>query len=83
MGGADGNVSQKATDMKKDAEELLKKATNGMETLKSMCTAVLNLAESDTVSTPDAICVTHHYNDLFLMAFWCWAFGVASGADTV
>lgn len=43
VGGADGNVNQKATDMKKEAEDLLKKATKGMETLKSMCTTVLNL----------------------------------------
>ncbi|KAI7793829.1 laminin subunit beta-2 [Triplophysa rosa] len=36
VGGADGNVNQKATDMKKEAEELLNKATKGMETLKKL-----------------------------------------------
>uniref|UniRef100_A0A672SL20 Laminin subunit beta-2-like n=1 Tax=Sinocyclocheilus grahami TaxID=75366 RepID=A0A672SL20_SINGR len=35
-GTGEGNISQKAIEMKKEAEELLKKATTGMETLRSM-----------------------------------------------
>lgn len=35
-GTGEGNISQKAIDMKKEAEELLKKATTGMETLRKL-----------------------------------------------
>lgn len=36
-GSAAGNINQRAKDMKKEAEDLLKKATEGLEKLKSMC----------------------------------------------
>lgn len=44
-GSAAGNINQRAKDMKKEAEDLLKKATEGLEKLKSMCqsTVVLEL----------------------------------------
>ncbi|XP_016110312.1 laminin subunit beta-2-like isoform X2 [Sinocyclocheilus grahami] len=35
-GTGEGNISQKAIEMKKEAEELLKKATTGMETLRKL-----------------------------------------------
>jgi len=41
-GTGEGNVNQRAIEMKKEAEELLNKATMGMETLRSMCPTALN-----------------------------------------
>ncbi len=42
-GTGEGDISQKAIEMKKEAEDLLKKATTGMETLRSMCPNALNI----------------------------------------
>uniref|UniRef100_A0A671QX29 Laminin subunit beta-1-like n=1 Tax=Sinocyclocheilus anshuiensis TaxID=1608454 RepID=A0A671QX29_9TELE len=40
-GTGEGDINQRAIEMKKEAEELLKKATVGMETLRSMCSSAL------------------------------------------
>ena len=36
-GSAAGNINQRAQDMKKEAEDLLRRATTGLDKLKSMC----------------------------------------------